>query len=234
MARKYTAGAIVTRAAQRSREELEYVSEHHSSSFILVVIYLVGMIGLVFNIHPSFIFLTPINLLVSLGIVLYHHPTKNKAFYSFLYIAFMFGFLIEIAGVSSGLIFGEYYYGEVLGPKIKGTPLMIGVNWVMLIYCCGAALSRFFPKRNIYFKSFIGALALVSLDILIEPVAMYYEFWYWGDNNIVPLQNYVAWFMISFILLMVFHLLIKDLKNNAAFTLFNLQFIFFLIVGIDW
>ncbi|MGB1217003.1 MAG: carotenoid biosynthesis protein, partial [Saprospiraceae bacterium] len=64
--------------------------------------------------------------------------------------------------------------------------------------------------------------------------AIIYGFWSWGVDNIIPTQNYVAWFLISFFLLGIFNLLFKKLRNNAAFTLFILQFVFFLLLGIQW
>ncbi len=234
MARRYTARKLIIKATSISREELEYIRKNHRSSIILLILYLVGMFCLVFNIHEDFILLTPLNLLVSLAIVLYAHQNWNIKTVAVLFLIFGMGLGIEILGVGTGLIFGEYEYGKVLGPKIWDTPVMIGVNWVMLTYCCCAALNRFFPEGNVFFKSFLGALALVSLDLLIEPVAIIYDFWSWGSDNIIPLQNYLAWFMISFFFLLIIQSFIKDLKNNAGFTLFNLQFIFFLVVGIRW
>ncbi len=234
MARRYTAGNIMANAAQRSREELEHVGKNHFSSFLLLVFYIVGVIGILIPIHSSFILLTPFMLLISLCIVLYNHVDWNVKTIVFLISIFVMGLSVEIIGVRTGLVFGNYEYGEVLGPKVMGTPLMIGVNWLILIYCCGAALNQFLSKRNVFFKSFIGALSLVSLDLLIEPVAMIHGFWSWGEDNLVPLQNYLAWFIISFVFLLLFNLALKDMKNNAALTLFNLQFIFFLVLGIDW
>lgn len=234
MARRYIAGKFLTLAPRKSRAEFENVSKNHFSSFVLLVLYTVGMIAIVFNIHPNFIYLTPINLLVSLFIVLYNHPKWNAVSFLFFGLVFSLGLMIEIIGVETGLIFGEYQYGEVLGPKILGTPWMIGVNWLLLVYGCGAALNRFYTKGNIFLKSLIGAIALVSLDFLIEPSAMIYGFWSWGADNAVPYQNYVAWFLISYFFLLLFNIFLKDIKNNAAFTLFNLQFIFFLIIGIKW
>ncbi|MFN2335752.1 MAG: carotenoid biosynthesis protein, partial [Bacteroidales bacterium] len=44
-------------------------------------------------------------------------------------------FLIEAVGVNTGRIFGTYTYGKALGPALWNTPVIIGLNWFLLIYC---------------------------------------------------------------------------------------------------
>ncbi len=234
MARRYIAGDLLRRVANKSRRELSNIRKYHLLSSILVIIYAVGMTGILFNVHSKFIYLTPFNLLISFLIVLYAHPGWNLRITVFIIAVFLAGYVVEVWGVQSGLIFGSYEYGDVLGPKWRGTPYVIGWNWVMLTYCCGVTVNRLMERVNWFGKALVGALLMVSLDILIEPVAIHYNFWSWGPENIVPMRNYVAWGVISFVFLSVFALNFKDLRNKTGFTLFILQFVFFLIIGIDW
>jgi len=67
---------------------------------------------------------------------------------------------------------------------------------------------------------------------LIEPVAMAYDFWDW-TNDIVPLQNYIAWYMIAFVLLVCFYKLEIAIKNKVAVALLVLQFLFFGILNLS-
>lgn len=239
MARVYAPGKFLEKAAQQSRAELKNIRRNHLSSFILIVLYIVGILCIGFEVHPKFIYLTPVNLLLSFLIVLYSHLKWDGRLMIFLVLSFGVGFSIEIMGVATGEIFGEYSYGDVLGPKLMGTPYMIGWNWMLLVYCTGVAvnmISKFDYHwiLNILFKSFLGAAILLSLDTLIEPVAINYGLWSWGGDGSVPMQNYAAWFIISFGLLFVFNLLFKDLKNKVALTLLVLQFLFFFLLGLEW
>lgn len=239
MARAYTPAKFLEKAAQQSRDEFKNIKGNHLSSFVLTVLYLVGLVCIILNIHPKFIYLTPINLLLSFLIMMYSHPKWDGKIIIFLLISFVTGLAVEIAGVATGAIFGEYTYGEVLGPKIMHTPIIIGLNWMLLVYSTGVVVHMISKVDyhwlvNIVWKSFVGALILLSLDILIEPVAIYYEFWSWGGDGTVPIQNYIAWFVISFTLLLIFNTLFKYLKNKVAFALLVLQFLFFFFLGIDW
>ncbi len=196
------------------------------ASFILVVVYIVGIIGIAYNVDERFVLLTPINLLLSLGLAFWTHPGQYSPLWKLAAICFFTGILVEIAGVQTGLIFGDYQYGRVLGPKIWGTPLMIGVNWAMLVYCAGSVVNRLIPDLNIWIKAALGAMLMTLLDVLIEPVAMELDFWNW-ENNIIPLQNYIAWFFVALPLLVAYFKLLGKTSNKVAILLFILQFLFF-------
>ncbi|MFK8102799.1 MAG: carotenoid biosynthesis protein [Saprospiraceae bacterium] len=204
-----------------------YLQKENRAIAILIIVYAVGLVGIGANIHDSFILLTPLNLLLSLGLVLWNHPTWNRATYLFLIGCFLAGYGIEVVGIQTGLIFGSYTYGPVLGYQIWETPLMIGVNWVMLVYCIGATLNHSFLKdKAILLKAIVGALLLLFLDILIEPVAIHYDFWTW-EAIAVPLQNYLAWYLIALVMLLSFYYFVGRVKNKVAICLLALQFIFF-------
>ena len=201
------------------------------SIVILSIIYLVGLIGIKMPIHPDFILLTPLNLLISAALVSYYDKNKTKDFLSLFSIVFATGYLVEVLGVKTGLIFGSYAYGPVLGPKLFETPLSMGINWFILIYGAGNLMNQLKSRWPIFLKACIGALALILLDLLIEPVAIHYNFWRW-ENDVIPIQNYIAWWLISVVLLVVFFKILGNSINKVAIVLFVLQLIFFGILNI--
>ena len=201
------------------------------SLFILIVLYSVGVIGIGKNLFPGIIFLTPLNLLISLLLVLWNHSVWSKETVYFLLLCFVAGLGIEIVGVQSGLIFGEYAYGPVLGPKIAGTPLMIGVNWALLAYCTGVSINHMLNDWHWLGQALAGALLMVCLDFFIEPVAIRYDMWNWNGAPI-PMQNYLAWFVISFGLLSVFHYHQSWITNKVGYYLLTIQFLFFWLLGL--
>ncbi|MBC7744491.1 MAG: carotenoid biosynthesis protein [Flavobacterium sp.] len=163
------------------------------------------------------------------ALLIISHHNKNKEFGLFLLVTYFAGFFIEVLGVSTGFIFGVYTYGETLGIKLADVPLMIGVNWIILIYCTGISI-KYLKIRNHLVRATLGSLFLVILDILIEPVAIRFNYWSWDGMNI-PFQNYVAWFVFSFCMLMFFFAR-KFRKNNpAAIIMLVSQTVFFLILN---
>jgi putative membrane protein len=201
--------------------------------------YVVGLGGLLMPpLQPYFKLLSAFNLWVSLGILLLFHENYQKSFIVFSIITFFAGFLIEVLGTNTGVVFGQYWYGTTLGFKIANVPIVLGANWLILIYCTGIVIQTIIDKfaGSGYFsvlntalsKSLLAALLMVGLDIFIEPVAIRLDFWQW-NNNIVPLQNYLAWFIISFLLTLYFFSLKSVIKNSIAFLMLLLQFLFFML-----
>ncbi|HEY0057218.1 MAG TPA: carotenoid biosynthesis protein [Pedobacter sp.] len=197
---------------------------------LVVLFFTVGFIGFTSPEYSNqFKQLVPFHLLLMFGLMLISHEDKNKAFWTFLLVAFFAGFLIEFIGVTTGLIFGNYRYGATLGPKLADIPILIGVNWILVIYSTGIFLKIFGIKSHTT-RALIGAFIITVLDFFIEPVAIKYDYWSWAGRE-VPFHNYIGWFLFSYALLrLFFHL--KFRKNNfAAIVLFIVQFVFFFVLN---
>ena len=198
-------------------------------SVLLVILYGVGLVGLV---HPDtrdlFKELTSFNLVASLMLVLAFQKKWTKKFVYYLLGVFLAGYLVELLGISSGFPFGEYEYGPTLGVQLWDVPLLIGFNWVILVYCTGA-ITRKIPVVK-FGKAFIGATLMVLMDMVIEPMAVKYDFWSW-DGGEIPIQNYIAWFVISFVMLLIFHLNRFRKSNLVAPVLYVTMFLFFILLN---
>ncbi|WP_395805698.1 carotenoid biosynthesis protein [Daejeonella sp.] len=193
----------------------------------MVLFHIVGLYGFLnSDFETLFIALVPYHLLLMLGLLIYSTKDFSKNIKIFAVIIYLAGFFIEVIGVNTGLIFGDYSYGEALGLKVLSTPLLIGVNWLILIYCTGVLLEYFKLKNSIIF-SLIGALILLGIDFLIEPVAIRFNYWSWSGGQI-PLQNYIGWYIFSFLLFFVFKGLDFNKNNKAAIVLLFAQIGFFL------
>ncbi len=196
---------------------------------ILIILYAVGIVGIRTGMFGDILSLTPLNLLVSLALLLWNHEKWDSKFVVAITIVAAAGFFVEVAGVQTGLIFGEYTYGKTLGWHWLDVPLAMAVNWLILVYCAAAVVSRR-TEWDIWLKAFAGAVIMVTMDFLIEPVAIKYDFWEWA-NGVIPSQNYLAWGLISFGLLMVFHRLVPPVDNKVAIVLFFLQIVFFVVLN---
>lgn len=201
------------------------------SILLLSLFYLFGIIGMSLPFRMTFALLTPVNLLVSLILVLYHHQNWSNAFIGGAIFCGVAGYISEVAGVQTGLIFGTYKYGAALGWQCFDVPIVLAVNWLLLIYASAAVVNHFFSQRQLVFKALLSSVLMVALDVLIEPVAMKLDFWMWADG-IIPIQNFIGWFVIAFLLQLVFFGVIeKGFKNNIAVLLFAWQVVFFGLLG---
>jgi putative membrane protein len=129
-----------------------------------------------------------------------------------------------VLGVHTGFIFGVYEYGPTLGPALLSVPVMMGVNWLMLIYMIGHV--SLLAGAGRWGRSVLGAALMVLMDVLIEPFAVRFDMWQWAGDQI-PFQNYLAWFLISWVMLRYFHAHNLSAPNPVALPLFLIQLGFF-------
>ena len=196
----------------------------------LAIFYSVGVAGLIIpQTRDLFLFLVPLNLLMNLALLFIYHGKIDVRFAWKAALIFIAGILVEVAGVNTGLIFGSYSYGPTLGPKIFHTPVMIGVNWLMLVYASLVITSRFIESR--YFRVLIAAVLMVVYDFALEPSAIDMNMWDWGGA--VPMQNYIAWLVISFLLILFAdRTRLINKENKIAAPLFFIQLGFFILLDI--
>ncbi len=212
---------------------------------IAILFHCVGLVGILIFKNDTIIKSTPINLLLSFALIVWTQQNKGWHFYLFILLTCFAGFIAEAIGVNTGYLFGDYKYGNVLGIKFHSVPVLIGINWCIVIYSCGIVVHTFMlrimaklavenkepPGFMKLFSSITDSATLaVALDWLMEPVAVKLGFWTWGGDGTIPVYNYLCWFVISMLLMALFHLLPFSKKNNFAVNLFLIQAMFFLLL----
>ncbi len=200
-------------------------------SIIIVLFHIVGLYGfLTPALELLFIKLVPYHLLLMLGLMLVTVNDRSLGLIKFTVGVYLAGFFIEVIGVNTGQIFGDYIYGTALGIKLWATPLLIGVNWLILVYSTGVFLETFNFKSKWLFSAF-GAGILLGIDFLIEPVAIRFDYWSWFEG-VIPVQNYLGWYVFSYCLFLFFSASNFNKKNKAAVVLLFAQLCFFLALNL--
>ena len=199
----------------------------HFWGCLIFFLHIVGIVGTILPATRALtVSLTPINLMVSLAILLFSFDYSRRLITISL-IIFAAGYLLEVAGVKTGILFGQYAYGPTLGFSVFDVPLVMGVNWVMLCLAFSAISLYFF--QNFWLKVLTAALLMVMLDVLIEPVAIKLDYWQW-EGDVIPFRNYLTWFIASAALnglLLRFEVI---QKNIIAIYLIMSQIIYFIFV----
>ena len=195
----------------------------------LAAIYLIGVIGIsIPSLSQLYVQITPITLLISaLLLMAFHEPWTRKSILAVLFIAAI-GFFMEVFGVSTGKIFGTYSYSEILGPKVFNVPLIIALNWLILVY--GAYYIACYFFKHSLLRLAIGGILLVVFDLIMEPVAIELNMWTW-EAGTPPFQNYIVWFVAGVAMMSMFPLFRIKLKNPIAIALFVYLMLFFGILN---
>lgn len=194
---------------------------------ILIIFYGVGVAGMLSSSTLYFASLSPWILLLSLLLLFWCQDHGRKQFLILLALAWIIGYAAEVIGVHTGLLFGEYRYGNSLGLQLREVPLIIGVNWFLLTM--GAGYLSNYMVRSRVLRIISGALLMVLTDLFIEEVAPALEYWFW-QGEIVPLQNYLAWFAIGLVLQSLFQAFMKSKTNGLALPYYMVVTVFFIIL----
>ncbi|WP_026462474.1 carotenoid biosynthesis protein [Adhaeribacter aquaticus] len=193
---------------------------------VLIILHVVGFFGIAFSPYRNwFLDLTAFNLAITAFLLFSFHKTWNLSFTLFAAVAFAVGLVVELIGVHTNLLFGSYVYGNGLGPKLWDVPLVIALNWLMLVYITGVLVTPF--KWHWLIKAFLAAGFMVLLDLLIEPVAAILNFWTW-HNYQIPATNYWGWLGVGFLLQIYFQQADFQKANSMAKYVYATQFFFFL------
>jgi uncharacterized membrane protein len=122
------------------------------------------------------------------------------------------GLAAESVGTAIGFPFGAYDYAGSLGPKLLGVPLVIPLAWAMFAYPCllvGQRLARSRPGAVA-----VGAWALASWDLFLDPQMVEAGHWRWTDVRLalppapeIPVSNYLGWVLVAGLMMTLLNLL---------------------------
>lgn len=195
---------------------------------VLIILHVVGIFGIQSGSREWFLDLTPVNLLLTFFIVLLSMQKANALpLIALVVLSFLGGFGAEYIGVHTGLLFGDYAYGEGLGPAWEGIPYAIGMNWAMLILITRSLSNQI--SNNRWIQPIIGAFLMVVLDLWMEPVAPILD--YWSFNGVAPFSNYAGWFGVALLLHYIGTLLgAHKWDCKADVLVYTVQSAFFLVL----
>jgi uncharacterized membrane protein len=181
-----------------------------------VLSYVVGGLLFGYYVNPGIFFgLSFALLFFAFGQALYEIGVKGAVL--FVLVSSLIGFGVEVLGTNTGYVFGgKYTYGDFLGDKVLGVPIVVPLVWFVISYI---TFSLSFPKVGANRKwgfNFVIPIALASFgamawDLMVDPMFSTYGYWTWESNSSttlelsgVPVTNFFGWFVVIFAMLAVF------------------------------
>jgi uncharacterized membrane protein len=111
---------------------------------------------------------------------------------------------VETLGAMTGFPFGAYIYTDRFGPVLGVVPLAIPLAWQVVL------TNALFLVRDVakhlprWGEALAAGLVATLYDAVLEPFATSVKgYWHWRDGA-VPIQNYVAWLVVSTLLIRAF------------------------------
>ena len=171
---------------------MKLYKEFRFDIIFVAVIHIAGIIGI--HLAPEIFLKTSfVSIIIPLTLYLYRiKPIKIE--WIIIFLVYLITFFSEWIGVNYGWLFGSYEYGDSLGFKIDGVPIIMGANWLLLGLVCRDVVKKIIT--NHWLIIILSAFLMVLIDTLIEPLSNRLDFWTW-KNNIIPFSNYKDWFLIA-------------------------------------
>lgn len=117
-------------------------------------------------------------------------------------VAGLGGFAAEALGVHTGVPFGRYAYGDSLGPRLLGVPVVVPLAWTMMAHPAVCVASRLARSRAL--RVAVAAWALAAWDLFLDPQMVAAGHWRWVAGGVhlpgvadVPLTNFGGWLLVA-------------------------------------
>jgi uncharacterized membrane protein len=131
----------------------------------------------------------------------------------FFALSAIVSWILEEIGVSTGWIYGDYHYSNLLGPKLGLVPAIIPLAWFMMIYSSWAFASTLLgsstrdASEGVPSRSIAASMVMTSWDTVMDPGMSRAGNWVWEAGGAyfgVPFHNYAGWLATTFIVYSLF------------------------------
>jgi putative membrane protein len=129
------------------------------------------------------------------------------------------GAAAELVGTQTGVPFGAYSYGDLLGPKILGhVPWLIPPSWYAMSLVSYDLARRL--RLPVWGTVGAGALLMVLWDVALDPaMSTAFPFWRFEADGVyfgMPLENWAGWLLTSAVIVWGYHKLLGGLRGEAG------------------
>lgn len=125
------------------------------------------------------------------------------------------GWVAEVAGVHTGVPFGDYSYSGTLGLELGGVPALVPLAWVMMAWPALHVARLVTAGRAAWVTVGVGAWALTAWDVFLDPQMVDAGHWTWANPHPhlpgvdgIPLTNFAGWLVVSMLMMAVLHALV--------------------------
>jgi len=168
---------------------------------------------------------TPLNTLLGFLFALTHAGQRYgwKAALILLVCVFVISLGMESLGVATGWVYGPYHYTDQLGIKFLNlVPLLIPIAWFMMMYPSTVIAERLVMKNgqggilNRLGVAAIAGVIMTAWDVAMDPLMVRAGHWVWEIDGAyfgIPIQNFLGWWLTTFLCVAVFLLLTMKMKR---------------------
>ena len=152
-------------------------------------------------------------LLVAFAPASYIMGWKNAL--KFFIPGYIIAWIFEDLSVHTGIVFGFYYFPEMMSPQLDVIPFEIPMFWLLCFYCSwyvtnlildGKPIPTDHSVKRIIGGALVGGFVLTAMDLTTDPFATANGFWIWpygGTFFNEPVHNFIGWYVTGAITLVI-------------------------------
>ncbi len=134
-------------------------------------------------------------------------------------------YVSEEIGVRTGVLFGPYHYGNLLGPRLGDVPVIIPLAYFMMVYpswmVAKALVSGIDTDalKGLTAQAVIAAIVVTAWDAVMDPSMAAAGNWIWERGGVyfgVPRRNFFGWLVTAFLVFWIAGLLRRGMKRKTA------------------
>jgi uncharacterized membrane protein len=121
--------------------------------------------------------------------------------------------LVEAIGLATGFPYGEYRYGDVLGPRLLGVPFLVPLAWLMMAWPSWVLAARLAGRPVA--RVAVAAAVFAAWDVVLDPQMVQAGYWTWAHPrpglpgiDTVPLTNLGGWLLAGLLLMTLLEVLV--------------------------
>ncbi len=138
----------------------------------------------------------------------------------FVALCLVLGNIFENLGVLTGFPYGQYYFTDLMGPKLFAVPILLGLAYVGMAYLSWtlARLTMLNARTKlvgtrVVVVPLLAAFIMVAWDLAMDPVwGTVLHAWVWKQGGTyfgVPLSNFVGWYLTVYVIYQMFALYLR-------------------------
>jgi uncharacterized membrane protein len=144
---------------------------------------------------------------------------RIRGILTFFAICFVIGNIFENVGVRTGFPFGNYYFTDLMGPKISVVPVMLGLAYLGMAYLswilAGLILGDLqkAQRHRMLYLPMVASFLMVAWDFCMDPVwSTVLHAWIWRGGGAyfgVPVSNFLGWYLTVYVIYLIFALYLR-------------------------
>jgi uncharacterized membrane protein len=155
---------------------------------------------------------------------------RARGIAAFALLCLGIGGVSESLSLRTGFPFGNYFFTDVMGPKILQLPVLLVLAYLGIGYCSwvvSVLISRQVGKPisgvQLVMVPMLAAGVMLAWDLAMEADwATVDRAWIWIDGGRwygVPLSNFLGWYLTAYLIFQSFALLRRDVAEKGSHAL---------------